>query len=54
MFDHVTFQIVLLASGFLLDTIGLENMVVLFGFLSLLLMMYTMFRKKEELKSEGA
>lgn len=54
MFDRVTFQTVLLASGFLLDTIGLENMVVLFGFLSLLLMMYTMFRKKEELKSEGA
>ncbi|WP_163151707.1 MFS transporter [Anoxybacillus sp. MB8] len=54
MFDRVTFQIVLLASGFLLDTIGLENMVVLFGSLSLLLMTYTMFRKKEELKSEGA
>ncbi|MCX8002079.1 MAG: MFS transporter [Anoxybacillus mongoliensis] len=54
MFDRVTFQIVLLASGFLLDTIGLENMVVLFGSLSLLLMTHTMFRKKEKLKSEGA
>ncbi|XWN52169.1 MFS transporter [Anoxybacillus flavithermus] len=55
MFDRVTFQVVLLASGFLLDTIGLEHMVVLFGILSFLLIMYTMFRKKESmLKSEGA
>lgn len=55
MFDRVTFQVVLLATGFLLDTIGLEYMVVLFGVLSLLLIVYTMFRKKEAvLKGERA
>lgn len=54
MFDRITFQIVLLISGFLLDTIGLEHMVVLFGIFSFLLIMYTMFYKKEHiLKSEG-
>ncbi|MCL6573542.1 MAG: MFS transporter, partial [Bacillus sp. (in: Bacteria)] len=36
MLDRITFQIVLLISGFLLDFIGLQLMCVLFGGLSII------------------
>jgi DHA3 family macrolide efflux protein-like MFS transporter len=37
MMDRVLFQIILVSAGFFLDTIGFKNMVLLFGGLSLLL-----------------
>ncbi|WNQ10125.1 MFS transporter [Paenibacillus aurantius] len=40
MFDRVLFQVVLLGTGFLLDTIGFKRMVLVFGGLSLLLTAY--------------
>lgn len=40
MFDRVMFQIVLLSTGLFLDTIGLQNMVLVFGTISLLLVAY--------------
>lgn len=35
MLDRVTFQVVLLMTGFLLDTVGLQHMAIIFGALSL-------------------
>jgi MFS family permease len=40
MFDRVLFQVVLLATGLFLDTIGLKKMVLVFGTLSLSLVLY--------------
>jgi MFS family permease len=37
MLDRITFQVVLLISGFLLDLIGLQLMCVLFGGLSIIM-----------------
>jgi hypothetical protein len=37
MLDRVMFQIVLLGTGLFLDTIGLQMMALIFGFLSLTL-----------------
>lgn len=40
MFDRVLFQLILLCTGMLLDTIGLKYMVLVFGIFSLLLVLY--------------
>ncbi|ANB61088.1 MFS transporter [Anoxybacteroides amylolyticum] len=48
MLDRVLFQIVLLGTGFFLDVIGLEMMVVLFSSLSLLLIVYFFMRETNE------
>jgi DHA3 family macrolide efflux protein-like MFS transporter len=40
MLDRIMFQIVLLGTGFLLDAIGLKNMVVVFGMISLSFVVY--------------
>ncbi|MBG9546270.1 MFS transporter [Cytobacillus firmus] len=47
MLDRVTFQIVLLLTGFLLDAVGLQIMVVIFGILSLIMTaaFFAKFRK---------
>jgi len=45
MLDRVLFQIVLLGTGFFLDVVGLEKMVVLFSGLSLLLLIYFFVRE---------
>lgn len=45
MIDRVLFQIVLLGTGFFLDVVGLEMMVVLFSGLSLLLLIYFFVRE---------
>ncbi|TCJ05451.1 MFS transporter [Cytobacillus praedii] len=37
MLDRVTFQVVLLMTGFLLDTVGLQHMAIIFGALSLVM-----------------
>ncbi|MFD2444613.1 MFS transporter [Bacillus sp. CGMCC 1.16607] len=48
MLDRVTFQIVLLMTGFLLDAVGLSIMCVIFGVLSLIMTgaFYAKFRQK--------
>ncbi|MCL6587107.1 MAG: MFS transporter [Anoxybacillus sp.] len=48
MLDRVLFQIVLLGTGFFLDVVGLEMMVVLFSSLSLLLIVYFFMRETKE------
>jgi MFS family permease len=40
MFDRMMFQIVLLGTGLLLDTIGLSHMVIVFGTISCVLILY--------------
>ncbi|GMB08042.1 MFS transporter [Thermolongibacillus altinsuensis] len=45
MLDRVMFQVVLLSSGFLLDTIGLQKMVLIFGALSLFIIFYVSLKK---------
>lgn len=45
MLDRVLFQVVLLCTGLFLDTIGLKKMVLLFGTLSLILVIYYAFRQ---------
>ncbi|MCM3338645.1 MFS transporter [Paenibacillus sp. MER TA 81-3] len=42
MLDRVLFQIVLLGTGFFLDTIGLQYMVLIFGGISLVLALYAL------------
>ena len=44
MLDRVMFQVVLLATGFMLDTIGLSYMVLVFGGLSALFIIYAYVR----------
>ncbi|MDF0725632.1 MFS transporter [Cytobacillus sp. S13-E01] len=44
MLDRVLFQVVLLGTGLFLDTIGLKNMVLVFGSISLLLVIYYTLR----------
>jgi MFS transporter, DHA3 family, macrolide efflux protein len=48
MLDRVMFQIVLLSTGLLLDTIGLQWMVVVFGTLSLALVLYSSLKNVRE------
>jgi hypothetical protein len=52
MLDRVTFQIVLLLTGFLLDAVGLQIMVVIFGILSLI-MTAAFFAKFRQLRTEA-
>ncbi|RAK18428.1 MFS transporter [Anoxybacillus vitaminiphilus] len=47
MLDRVMFQIVLLGTGLLLDTIGLQWMVVVFGGISLALVFYFIVKNKK-------
>ncbi|MDM5227572.1 MFS transporter [Cytobacillus sp. NJ13] len=51
MLDRVTFQIVLLLTGFLLDAVGLQIMVVIFGILSLI-MTAAFFAKFRKIRTE--
>ncbi|WP_282141828.1 MFS transporter [Cytobacillus oceanisediminis] len=51
MLDRVTFQIVLLLTGFLLDAVGLQIMVLIFGILSLI-MTAAFFAKFRQLRTE--
>jgi MFS family permease len=51
MLDRVTFQVVLLLTGFLLDAVGLQLMVVIFGILSLV-MTAAFFAKFRQLRTE--
>ncbi|KAF0823629.1 MFS transporter [Cytobacillus firmus] len=51
MLDRVTFQIVLLLTGFLLDAVGLQIMVVIFGILSLV-MTAAFFAKFKQIRTE--
>ncbi|MEH6986514.1 MFS transporter [Cytobacillus firmus] len=52
MLDRVIFQIVLLLTGFLLDAVGLQVMVVIFGILSLV-MTAAFFVKFKQIRTEG-
>jgi MFS family permease len=47
MLDRITFQVVLILTGFLLDAVGLQVMCVLYGFISIVLtaIFYMKFRK---------
>ncbi len=47
MLDRVLFQVVLLGTGLFLDTIGLKNMVLVFGSLSLVLVLYYTVRNSK-------
>lgn len=47
MMDRVLFQAVLVGTGFFLDTIGFQYMVILFGSLSLLLSSWMLIRNKK-------
>ncbi|WP_020061814.1 MFS transporter [Bacillus sp. 123MFChir2] len=47
MFDRVMFQIVLLGTGFFLDTIGLQYMVLIFGVLSLFIILISILQQKQ-------
>ncbi|MED3571993.1 MFS transporter [Cytobacillus praedii] len=47
MLDRVTFQVVLLMTGFLLDTVGLQHMAIIFGALSLVMTASFYFRFKQ-------
>ncbi|MFE8695716.1 MFS transporter [Cytobacillus sp. FJAT-53684] len=47
MLDRVTFQVVLLMTGFLLDTVGLQHMAIIFGILSLIMTASFYFRFKQ-------
>ncbi|MGN7177048.1 MFS transporter [Cytobacillus sp. SAFR-174] len=51
MLDRVIFQIVLLLTGFLLDAVGLQVMVVIFGILSLV-MTAAFFVKSKQIRTE--
>ncbi|MDG4657010.1 MFS transporter [Ectobacillus antri] len=46
MFERVMFQVVLLATGLFLDTIGLQYMVLIFGLVSLLILFLLLSRPK--------
>ncbi|CCW05222.1 MFS transporter [Bacillus thuringiensis] len=46
MFERVMFQIVLLGTGFFLDTIGLQYMVLIFGVVSLLIISISLSKQK--------
>lgn len=50
MLDRIIFQVVLLLTGFLLDAVGLKNMVVIFGALSLIMTaaFFAKFRQVQE------
>jgi MFS transporter, DHA3 family, macrolide efflux protein len=50
MLDRISFQVVLLGTGFLLDVVGLQKMVVLFGVISLALtvIFYIGFKRQQE------
>lgn len=48
MLDRVMFQVVLLGTGILLDTIGLRWMVIVFGFLSLILVLYFVLKNENQ------
>lgn len=52
MLDRVTFQIVLLMTGFLLDTVGLQQMSVIFGALSLI-MTASFYLKFKQLRTKA-
>ncbi|MDC2864265.1 MFS transporter [Bacillus sp. BP-3] len=47
MFDRVMFQIVLLGTGFFLDTIGLQYMVLIFGVISLFIIFISVLQQKQ-------
>jgi MFS family permease len=47
MFDRVMFQIVLLGTGLSLDTLGLQNMVLIFGVISLLIIFVSSLKQKK-------
>ncbi|MFV0944654.1 MFS transporter [Bacillus pacificus] len=47
MFERVMFQIVLLGTGFFLDTIGLQYMVLIFGVISLLIIFISLSKQKQ-------
>lgn len=49
MFDRVMFQIVLLSTGLFLDTIGLRYMVLIFGFISISIII-TLINKEKRMK----
>lgn len=53
MLDRVLFQVVLLSTGLLLDTIGLEYMVLLFGSISLLIAGNYAVREKKSISNTG-
>ncbi|WP_028400500.1 MFS transporter [Ectobacillus panaciterrae] len=46
MFERVMFQIVLLTTGLFLDTIGLQYMVLIFGVVSLCILLFSLLRQK--------
>lgn len=52
MLDRISFQVVLLGTGFLLDVVGLQKMVILFGMLSLLLTSYFFLSYKRNQQRE--
>jgi MFS family permease len=47
MFERVMFQIVLLGTGFFLDTIGLQYMVLIFGVISLVIIFISLSKQKQ-------
>ncbi|EDR95048.1 MFS transporter [Bacillus anthracis] len=47
MFERVMFQIVLLGTGFFLDTIGLQYMVLIFGVISLFIIFISLSKQKQ-------
>ncbi|MGM2835187.1 MFS transporter, partial [Bacillus cereus group sp. Bce025] len=47
MFERVMFQIVLLGTGFFLDTIGLQYMVLIFGVISLFITFISLSKQKQ-------
>lgn len=47
MFERVMFQIILLGTGFFLDTIGLQYMVLIFGVISLLIIFISILQQKQ-------
>ncbi|WP_062353182.1 MFS transporter [Bacillus kwashiorkori] len=56
MLDRIGFQVVLLSAGFMLDLIGLQWMVVVFGLLSLIItaIFFTRYRKNNEVTNNKA
>ncbi|WP_242220535.1 MFS transporter [Bacillus cereus group sp. BfR-BA-01380] len=51
MFERVMFQIVLLGTGFFLDTIGLQYMVLIFGVISLFIIFISILQQKQVSKN---
>ncbi|SFC70920.1 Predicted arabinose efflux permease, MFS family [Bacillus sp. 491mf] len=51
MFERVMFQIVLLGTGFFLDTIGLQYMVLIFGVISLFIIFISVLQQKQVSKN---